>query len=87
MYEKLLAATAAVVGQAHRLAKDIAAGVKHSPDVMKQAALEGMKKKLETMTSEAGDPANTGASARWAQAEATGQPLRTDDGSDSPGQG
>lgn len=50
LYEKLLAATAAVVGQAQRFAKDIAGGVKHSSDVMKQAALEGMKKELETMT-------------------------------------
>jgi IS5 family transposase len=50
LYEKLLTATAAVVGQAQRFAKDIAEGVKHSSDVMKQAALEGMKKELETMS-------------------------------------
>jgi IS5 family transposase len=50
LYEKLLEATAAVVGQARRFAKDIAEGVKHSSDVMKQAALEGMKKELETMS-------------------------------------
>ena len=49
LYEKLLAATAAVVGQARRFAKDIADGVKRSADVMKQAALEAMKKELETM--------------------------------------
>jgi IS5 family transposase len=49
MYEKLLAATAAVVGQAQRFTKDIAEGVKRSTDVMEQAALEGMKKELETM--------------------------------------
>ena len=49
LYEKLLTATAAVVGQAQRFAKDIAAGVKRSSDVMKQAAVEGMKKELETM--------------------------------------
>lgn len=49
LYEKLLTATAAVVGQAERFAKDIAAGVKRSADVMKQAALEGLKKELETM--------------------------------------
>jgi transposase, IS5 family len=51
LYEKLLTATAAVVGQAQRFAKDIAEGVKHSSDVMKQAAVEGMKKELETMSS------------------------------------
>jgi len=51
LYEKLLTATAAVVGQAQRFAKDIAEGVKRSSDVMKQAALEGMKKELETMWS------------------------------------
>ena len=49
LYAKLLAGTAAVVGQAQRFIKDIAEGVKHSPDVMKQAALEGIKKELETM--------------------------------------
>jgi IS5 family transposase len=49
LYEKLLTATAAVVGQAQRFAKDIATGVKRSSDVMKQAAMEGMKKELETM--------------------------------------
>jgi IS5 family transposase len=51
LYEKLLTATAAVVGQAQRFAKDIAEGVKRSCDVVKQAAVEGMKKELETMSS------------------------------------
>lgn len=51
LYEKLLTATAAVVGQAQRFAKDIAEGVKRSSDVMKQAAVEGMKQELETMSS------------------------------------
>lgn len=51
LYEKLLTATAAVVGQAQRFAKDIAGGVKRSSEVMKQAALEGMKQELETMSS------------------------------------
>jgi IS5 family transposase len=49
LYKKLLSATVAVVGQAQRFAKDIAEGVKQSSDVMRQAALEGMKKELETM--------------------------------------
>ena len=48
-YQKLLAATAAVVGQAQRFARDIADGVKQAADVRQQAALEGMRKELETM--------------------------------------
>lgn len=51
LYEKLLMATAAVAGPARRFAKDIAEGVKRSSDVMKQAAVEGMKKELDTMSS------------------------------------
>lgn len=47
LYEKLLAATAAVVGQARRFVNDIAGGVKRSADAMRQAALEGIKKELE----------------------------------------
>jgi IS5 family transposase len=49
LYQKLLTSTVAVVGQAQRFIKDIAEGVKRSADVKKQAALEGMKKELETM--------------------------------------
>ncbi len=48
-YEKLLAATSRVVGQAKRFAQDIAAGVKRSADIMQQAALEGLRKELDTM--------------------------------------
>jgi IS5 family transposase len=47
MYEKLLDSTSRVVGQAKRFVADIAAGVKRSSDVLRQAALEGMKKELE----------------------------------------
>ena len=46
-YEKLLASTSRVVGQAKRFAQDIAEGVKRSSDVMRQAALEGLRKELE----------------------------------------
>src|ERR1039457_4576403 len=46
-YEKLLASTSRVVGQAKRFARDIAAGVKRSSDVMRQAALEVLRKELE----------------------------------------
>src|SRR5437867_2587655 len=35
------------MGQAKRFAQDIAAGVKSSADVMRQAALEGLRKELE----------------------------------------
>jgi hypothetical protein len=38
-----------VVGQAKRFAQQIADGVKHSVDILRQAALEGVKKELETM--------------------------------------
>jgi IS5 family transposase len=49
LYKKLLAAAAAVVGQAQRFAREIAQGVKSSPDVLQQAALEGMRKQLEIL--------------------------------------
>src|SRR5216683_8191018 len=49
LYGELLNASGRVVGQARRFVQEIADGVKHSPDVLKQAALEGMKQELETM--------------------------------------
>jgi transposase, IS5 family len=49
LYEQLLDASGRVVGQARRFAQEIASGVKQSSDVLKQAALEGMKQELETM--------------------------------------
>ena len=49
LYKKLLAAAAAVLGQAQRFAREIAQGVKHSPDVLQQAALEGLRKQLEIL--------------------------------------
>jgi IS5 family transposase len=48
-YQKLLAATSRVVGQAKRFAEDIASGVKSSADIMRQAALEGLRAELDTM--------------------------------------
>ena len=48
-YERLLASTSRVVGQAKRFVQDIASGVKRSSDVMQQAALEGLRKELDTM--------------------------------------
>jgi IS5 family transposase len=47
-YKKLLESTGRVVGQATRLVQEIATGIKRSSDVFQQAALEGMKKELET---------------------------------------
>jgi IS5 family transposase len=49
LYEKLLSLTGRVVAQAKRFAEEIAAGTKRSPDVMKQAALEGLRAELEVM--------------------------------------
>jgi transposase, IS5 family len=48
-YRKLLNATSRVVGQAKRFSREVAAGVKKSPDVFKQAALDGLRKELDTM--------------------------------------
>ena len=47
-YEKLLSAVGRVVGQAKRFSGEIAQGVKRSADVMQQAALEGLRKELDT---------------------------------------
>jgi len=47
-YEKLLSTVGRVVGQAKRFSSDIATGVKRSADVMQQAALEGLRKELDT---------------------------------------
>jgi IS5 family transposase len=48
-YRKLLGSTGQVVAQAKRFSQQIVAGVKRSTDVLQQAALEGMKKELDTM--------------------------------------
>jgi IS5 family transposase len=48
-YGKLLAATSRVVGQAKRFSREVATGVKTSSDVFQQAALEGLRKELDTM--------------------------------------
>ncbi len=47
-YEKLLSAVGRVVGQAKRFSGEIVKGVKRSADVMQQAALEGLRKELDT---------------------------------------
>lgn len=48
-YGKLLNSTSRVVGQAKRFSKEIAEGVKHSTDFMKQLALEGLRQQLDAM--------------------------------------
>jgi IS5 family transposase len=48
-YRKLLDATSRVAGQAKRFSKEIADGVKRCSDFMKQAALEGLRKEIDTM--------------------------------------
>jgi IS5 family transposase len=48
-YEKLLSAVGRIVGQAKRFSGEIAQGVKRSADVMQQAALEGLRKELDTI--------------------------------------
>jgi IS5 family transposase len=48
-YGKLLDATSRVAGQAKLFSKEIAEGVKRSADILKQAALEGLRKEIDTM--------------------------------------
>jgi IS5 family transposase len=47
-YEKLLSAVGRVVGQAKRFSGEIAQGVKRSANVIEQAALDGLRKELDT---------------------------------------
>jgi IS5 family transposase len=47
-YERLLSSVSRVVGQAKRFSGEIAGGVKRAADVMQQAALEGLRKELDT---------------------------------------
>jgi IS5 family transposase len=47
-YQRLLAATSRVVGQAKRFSREIGAGVKRTSDVRHQAALEGLRQELDT---------------------------------------
>ena len=50
LYRKLLEITSRVVRQAKRFSGEIASGVKRSPDLLKQAALEGLKREIDSMT-------------------------------------
>ena len=49
LYRKLVEITGRVMGQAKRFSGEIASGVKRSSDVLKQAALEGLKREMDEM--------------------------------------
>ncbi len=49
LYGKLLEITSRVLGQAKRFSSEIARGVKRSSDVLKQAALQGLKIEIDSM--------------------------------------
>ena len=49
LYQKLLATTGRVVGQAQRFVHEIAQGMKRGADVLQRAALDGLKHELEVM--------------------------------------
>ena len=49
IYRKVLATTGRVLAQAKRFSGEIASGVKRSPDFLKQAALHGLKREIDTM--------------------------------------
>jgi IS5 family transposase len=90
LYEKLLTATAAVVGQAQRFAQ----GYRHRSEAFfrrneaSRCGRDEERTRDDGATSETGDEANTGASAarRHARGGETGQRVRTDDGGHPPGQ-
>jgi IS5 family transposase len=48
-YRKLLDSTSRVVGQAKKFAQEVAEGVKHAADPLKQLALDGVREEIETM--------------------------------------
>jgi IS5 family transposase len=49
IYRQLLDITGRIISQAKRFSAEIESGVKRSPDVLQQAALEGMKREIDTM--------------------------------------
>ena len=48
-YGNLLTSTSRVVGQAKRFAKEVAAGIKRSSEIMAQLVLEGLRQELDEM--------------------------------------
>ena len=49
LYHKLLGITGRIMGQAKRFSSEIGSGVKRSSDVLRQAALEGLKHEIDDM--------------------------------------
>jgi IS5 family transposase len=47
-YRRLLATTSRVVGQAKRFSREIGTGVKRGADILRQAALDGVRQELDT---------------------------------------
>ena len=90
-YGKLLSVVGRVVGQAKRFSGEIAQGVKRSADVMQQAALEGLRKELDTFVpaSPASDAASQTADlrGRYPCRREVGEYLRAHDRNHSQGQG
>ncbi len=54
IYQKMLCITGRVIAQAKRFSAEIGSGVKRSADVLKQSALEGMKREIDTMVARTG---------------------------------
>src|SRR5882724_6766824 len=54
VYRKLLDITGRIVGQAKRFSSEIGSGVKRSANILRQAALEGMKREIDTMLERVG---------------------------------
>jgi transposase, IS5 family len=48
-YRKLLDSTSRVVGHAKKFAQEVAEGIKHAADPLKQLALDGLREQIETM--------------------------------------
>jgi IS5 family transposase len=54
IYRKALATTGRVLAQAKRFSAEIASGVKRSAGILKQAALDGLKREIDTMVARTG---------------------------------
>ena len=54
IYRKVLATTGRVTAQAKRFSAEITSGVKRSADILKQAALNGLKREIDTMVERTG---------------------------------
>jgi IS5 family transposase len=54
IYRKVLATTGRVTAQAKRFSAEIVSGVKRSADVLKQAALDGLRRQIDTMVGRTG---------------------------------